>query len=1046
MSISSVLSRIRALAVASAAVLAFTFIPASGALPLPYSYAAEEGEETFPEEPSVDPTSKSDGYSAVLYDNSNGLPTSEANAIAETREGFIWIGSYSGLIRYDGNTFDRVDSTTGIASIVSLYTDSRNRLWVGTNDSGVAVMEDGAFRMYSKSDGLKSLSIRSITEDSDGSIYLATTHGIAYIDEDMELHNVDEPQINEEYIRVIKTGADGLIYGVTMNNAVFTLKDGKLQNFYNANRLGISDIHSVLPDPVEAGNVYITTKESEIYYGKLQKGFRNTVPINTAPLEYINSVEYINDTLWICTDKGIGIYRDGTFIQLDNLPLTTSIEGLMMDYQGNLWFASSQQGVMKIVPNQFTDIFDKYGLSPQVVYSTCRYNDMLLIGTKNDGLNVLRNGMIVSELPITSSESASGAKYGDTDLIEMLHGCKIRSIIRDSKNRIWFSTFGEQGLVRYDNGKVTKFKKINGLPSERVRTVYECADGTMLVACTGGIVKIDGDEITDVYGESAGISNTEILTVVEAPSGDIVAGTDGDGIYVVRDTDTLHIGTDDGLHSDVVMRIKRDIVRDLYWIVTSNSIAYMDSDYKVTTISNFPYSNNFDLYESTTGEMWVLSSNGIYVVPVEELLANGEIDAVFYGKDNGLPCITTSNSYSELTSGGELYISGTTGIAKVNIETPFENVSDLKISVPYIEADGKRIYPEADGSFSVSSKVRKLTIYSFVYNYSLINPQVTYHLDGFENESTTVKRSLLAPVDYTNLKGGKYDFEISIKDPQGNGNKTLSVHIVKQKAIYEMLWFRIVFLLLIIALVALAVMLYIRHRINKFRQKEREQKLLIREIVEAFAKVIDMKDKYTNGHSTRVADYTAMLTRELGYDDETVEKYYDIALLHDIGKVGVPPEVLNKPGKLTDTEFNIIKSHSALGFNTLKDISIMPELSIGAGAHHERPDGKGYPKGLKGDEIPRVAQIIAVADTFDAMYSDRPYRKRMNFDKAVSIMKEVRGTQLTSDVVDAFLRLVEKGEFRAPDDDGGGTVEDIDNIRKKLEKEQADKPQEKKEE
>ena len=130
----------------------------------------------------------------------------------------------------------------------------------------------------------------------------------------------------------------------------------------------------------------------------------------------------------------------------------------------------------------------------------------------------------------------------------------------------------------------------------------------------------------------------------------------------------------------------------------------------------------------------------------------------------------------------------------------------------------------------------------------------------------------------------------------------------------------------------------------------------------------------------------------------------------------------------------------------------MPELSVGAGAHHERPDGKGYPKGLKGDHIPRVAQIIAVADTFDAMYSDRPYRKRMNFDKVVSIMKEVRGTQLTADVVDAFLRLVDKGMFRAPDDNGGGTVEDIDNIRKKFDKEhsetaeneQAEKPEENK--
>ena len=94
----------------------------------------------------------------------------------------------------------------------------------------------------------------------------------------------------------------------------------------------------------------------------------------------------------------------------------------------------------------------------------------------------------------------------------------------------------------------------------------------------------------------------------------------------------------------------------------------------------------------------------------------------------------------------------------------------------------------------------------------------------------------------------------------------------------------------------------------------------------------------------------------------------------------------------------------------------MPELAVGAGSHHERPDGKGYPNGLKGDEIPRVAQIIAVADTFDAMYSDRPYRKRMDFEKAVSIINEVKGSQLTEDVVDAFMRLAEKGELRSSSD------------------------------
>ncbi len=217
-------------------------------------------------------------------------------------------------------------------------------------------------------------------------------------------------------------------------------------------------------------------------------------------------------------------------------------------------------------------------------------------------------------------------------------------------------------------------------------------------------------------------------------------------------------------------------------------------------------------------------------------------------------------------------------------------------------------------------------------------------------------------------------------------------------------------------------------------QKQRDKQLLT-EVIESFAKVIDLKDSYTQGHSQRVAKYTAMLATELGCDEETVDMYYNIALMHDIGKIGIPDEVLNKPGKLTDEEFTTIKSHAARGYDTLKNISLMPELSIGAGSHHERPDGKGYPNGLKQGEIPRVAQIIAVADTFDAMYSNRPYRKRMNFEKAVGIIKDVSGTQLTSDVVDAFLRLVDKGEFRAPDDDGGGSTEDISNIRKHFKEE-----------
>ena len=989
--------------------------------------AAGERQEAF------DPTEHGTGYSAVLYDNSNGLPTSEANDIAETGDGFLWIGSYSGLICYDGNTFERLDSTTGLASVVCLFVDSSDRLWVGTNDSGVAVMGKGMFRMYRRSEGLQSLSVRSIIEDRQGTIYVATTLGLATVDDDLEMRVLDIPETNGEYIRTLKLGTDGIIYGVTKDGDVFTLLDGALTGFYSSGEIGVDSVRALLPDSEKLGWVYLAGAGAELYYGELTAGFRGAEPLAVMSVDFVNSLDYVDGTIWVCADNGVIFLRDGTFQSLGGVPVTTSVEHVVADYQGNLWFASSQQGVMKIVPNQFEDLFEEYGLDDEVVYSTCLYNGMLFIGTKDHGLEVLQDGAVVETLPLESAVTAAGEPTADTDLLQTLRGAKIRSIIRDSRNRLWISTFGETALMRYDGRTLTRFGTADGLPSNRVSTVCERRDGSFLAACTGGVAVIDGDRITRVYGESDGISNTEMLTVSERENGDIFLGTDGGGIYVIRGETLEHYDTESGLYSDVVMRLKKDNTQDLFWIVTSNSLACMTGDGQITTIQKFPYSNNFDLYENSRGEMWILSSNGIYVVSVEELLANEEINPMYYGRDNGLVCIAAANSYSELTADGDLYLSGTTGVTKVNIEKPFQDAAALKISVPYVEIDGVRTYPDESGVINIPAGVQKLTIYGYVFTYSLENPEVTYYLEGMDQAPTTVLRSDLTPVSYTNLKGGSYRFVMSIQDSTGVMGNELSVSIEKQKSIREMLWYRILRFVLILLVVAAVITYRFHRKTQALMKKHEENKTLIREMTEAFAKTIDMKDEYTNGHSFRVAQYTRMLAKELGYDEEEVEKYYRIALLHDIGKIGIPSEVLNKRVGLTEEEYRVMQSHTTLGYDVLKDISIMPELAIGAGMHHERPDGRGYPRGLTGEEIPRVAQIIAVADTFDAMYSTRTYRPRMNFDKVVSVIKKSSGTQLTPDVVDAFLRLAEKGQLRDPSDTGGGSTQEVDNVQKSAE-------------
>ncbi|MBR3124870.1 MAG: histidine kinase, partial [Mogibacterium sp.] len=161
-------------------------------------------------EPSVDPIRNSENYSAVVYDNTNGLPAAEANAIVETSEGFIWIGCYAGLVKYDGNTFERLDSTQGVNSISSLYVDKQDRLWIGTNDNGVAVMENGKFRFWDEKDGLGASKINDIEGDDDGCVYVGTTEGITLFKSDLEMVPLKDERIDDVYVESMVCGSDGL--------------------------------------------------------------------------------------------------------------------------------------------------------------------------------------------------------------------------------------------------------------------------------------------------------------------------------------------------------------------------------------------------------------------------------------------------------------------------------------------------------------------------------------------------------------------------------------------------------------------------------------------------------------------------------------------------------------------------------------------------------------------------------------------------------------------------------------------------------------------
>lgn len=179
-------------------------------------------------------------------------------------------------------------------------------------------------------------------------------------------------------------------------------------------------------------------------------------------------------------------------------------------------------------------------------------------------------------------------------------------------------------------------------------------------------------------------------------------------------------------------------------------------------------------------------------------------------------------------------------------------------------------------------------------------------------------------------------------------------------------------------------------------------------VMQALAKTIDAKDKYTKGHSERVAKYSREISARMGKSKKEQDEIYRVALLHDMGKIRIPDAIINKPGKLTEQEFSMIKLHPVTGYHILKGIRRFKDLGIGAKYHHEHYDGTGYPSGLKGENIPEIARIIAVADSYDAMASNRSYRNALPQEVVRGEIEKGKGTQFDPEIADIMLQMIDE--------------------------------------
>ncbi len=204
----------------------------------------------------------------------------------------------------------------------------------------------------------------------------------------------------------------------------------------------------------------------------------------------------------------------------------------------------------------------------------------------------------------------------------------------------------------------------------------------------------------------------------------------------------------------------------------------------------------------------------------------------------------------------------------------------------------------------------------------------------------------------------------------------------------------------------------IKTTLREQRERQLTYKAIVNQSLETFARAIDAKDQDTNGHSFRVAEYSREIARRMDMREEEQEQIYYMAMLHDIGKIGIPDSILKKPGKLTDEEMEIIRNHPSIGGDILKDFTAIEGISEGARYHHERYDGKGYNEGLKGEEIPLFARIICIADCYDTMSSKRVYKENQDEKYILNEFKECSGEQFDPHIVPYMVEMIQDGTVK----------------------------------
>ncbi len=944
----------------------------------------------------------------TVYHEENGFPSDTVKDIAMTSDGLLWFATADGLIRYNGYNFESINKLTEPtfpamrASVLCPAADGA--LWVGTNGNGLLHYANGVWSAITTEQGALSDSIFDINLLADGSVAVAVPTGVYFVNADGTLGETYALNDHAIVVQDIAVGKAGNVFGVTGDGSLFSILDG---GFAFAPPLTREKNYTYTAVDSADGRFLLGTSGGEIIVIDPQAdGNYSTKRIDTG-LDVIQRISHDADNNFhILSEDGWGIlFADGDFVCME----AGGIEGISAfccDFQGNYWIGTRQNGAVKISKSACGNWTAKHNLDAFSATAVLKSDGVTCVGTTT-GL------ILLDETTGTRIENA---------LTKATAGTAIRCLLADSAGGL-FAAAGHSLYHLDTNGKLQVFSAENGLPDYPVNVLLQAKNGDIAVGTDNGLCFIRDNQVYHIVDAADGMFG-RVSSLFQNEDGTLTVGTVGNGVFrVEKDGSIKAYSAKDGFPAGKVACIVRDSqLVNRVWFSIGSQLFYRDNEQAAMHLAGLYLSGEITDLFFVGDQMWIVTTNGVAVLNRADLFTDAQtLPYETIGKRQGVLAAVSADSQNFVDANGILYLCTGKGVNQIDTQ----NYQDV-VPVPRIYFQsafcGEDSFPLTDGAvISGSDENVKFTFTAITYA-DTTDFYLEYRIAGVDAEYTRVMPTTENAVYYDALPRGKYTLFVRAVDKHGTVlGETLSVAFEKEATYSERIEFQIGIGIIAVLVIGGSAMLLMAIRSVILNRRQKRYRAITEQSISAIVNSVDAKDPYTRGHSDRVARYAAEIARRYGLSSLKVSDLYYSALLHDIGKIGIPDDILKKPDRLTPEEYEIIKTHAAIGADIVKDITAIPHIARGIHDHHERYDGNGYPRGLRGSNISLEGRIIGMADAYDAMASARGYNGPQSKAYILSEIRAGAGKQFDPKIAEVVVQMIEDGFF----DETNAEISDI---------------------